>query len=249
MDVYQGSKKNKHIKKTLMELYVTDLARKQRHNLRWAEHHLLGFDRKIIKSYLSHNPVKKLHIGCGYNILNDWLNSDYDPKSLSILQLDVRRHFPFERNTFNYVYSEHVIEHVTFSEGLHMLKECYRILKHNGKLRISTPDLSFLIELYENEKSDLQKKYIQWATDHFIEYAPYYDATFVINNFVRNWGHKFIYDKNVLCFSMEKAGFKKVTLCDLNQSEDDQLKNLENEGRMPPDYLKLESIILEGTKP
>jgi len=235
-------------KKLLNSLYITDFATKQLHSIRLAKRNLLSIDRKIIKSYFKQNPVKKLHIGCGTNILRSWLNSEYYPKSASILHLDATRSFPFEDNSFDYVFSEHMIEHITFTEGIYMLTECYRILKGKGKLRISTPDLSFLIELYGEEKSDLQREYIQWSSDSFIEWAPYYDATFVINNFVRDWRHKFIYDKETLRSSLEKAGFEKVKKFNLNKSEDDELKNLENEGRMPTGYLRLESLTLEGTK-
>jgi hypothetical protein len=47
---------------------------------------------------------------------------------------------------------------------------------------------------------------------------------------------------------MEKAGFTGITRFALNQSEDDSLRNLENEKRLPSGFLKLESMTLEGKK-
>ena len=82
-----------------------------------------------------------------------------------------------------------MIEHISFSQGLLMLSECYRVLKEKGKIRISTPNLCFLLELYKADKSDFQKEYIRWSTETFIPDAPYDDAIFVVNNFVRDWGH------------------------------------------------------------
>ena len=70
---------------------------------------------KIKQRYFSKNSVKKLHIGCGSNILDGWLNSDYYPPLASVLHLDATKRFPFEDNTFDYVFSEHVIEHIAFS--------------------------------------------------------------------------------------------------------------------------------------
>ena len=61
-----------------------------------------------------------------------------------------------------------MIEHITYPQGIFMMSECYRILKANGKIRISTPNLAFLIDLYNKDKSDLQQEYIKWATDQFI---------------------------------------------------------------------------------
>jgi SAM-dependent methyltransferase len=46
----------------------------------------------------------------------------------------------FEDNTFDFVYSEHFFEHLFLEEAFELLKECYRILKPNGVIRISVPD-------------------------------------------------------------------------------------------------------------
>ena len=205
-------------------------------------------DRAIINRYFCQREVKKLHIGCGWYTLKGWLNSDLEPCSNNIIYLDAREPFPFPDESFHFIFSEHMIEHISYTEGLRMLNECCRVLKNKGKIRISTPDLAFLIELYRLDKSELQSEYIRWATDSFIKSAPYYDDTFVINNFVRDWGHLFIYDEKTLRSSLEKAGFTSVTRWLLNKSDDDSLQNLENEERMPGGFLQLETLSLEGTK-
>jgi predicted SAM-dependent methyltransferase len=205
-------------------------------------------DRSIVEHYFAENEITKLHLGCGSELLEGWLNSDLSPSSNRILRLDATDPFPFPDETFDYVFSEHMIEHNSYSNGLAMLNECYRVLKDNGKIRISTPDLSFLIDLYNQDKSVLQREYIEWATDTFINSAPYYDDTFVINNFVRDWGHLFIYDERTLRLALEKSGFTAITRCNLNESDNEELKQLENENRMPKGFLKLESFTLEAIK-
>jgi predicted SAM-dependent methyltransferase len=209
---------------------------------------ITGVDRKIIEQYLGQQKTKKLHLGCGNNIIEGWLNSDLFPESNRVVHIDAKETYPFDDETFDYIFSEHLIEHVSYEKGQHMLNECFRVLKDGGRIRISTPDLSFLISLYQSEKSELQKNYIRWATEAFIDGAPCCEDTFVVNNFVRNWGHTFIYDEKVLRFSLEKTGFKEITKCNLNKSEDKILRNLENEKRMPGGFLRLESFTLEGTK-
>jgi len=208
----------------------------------------MRLDNPIIENYLAKHKERKLHIGCGRNIRADWLNSDFYPRSGDVIHLDATGIFPFDNDTFDYIFSEHMIEHVSYLNGFKMLGECHRVLRNNGKIRISTPDLQFLIDLYRADKSGLQIEYIKWATDNFIEGAPYYDDTFVINNFVRDWGHLFIYDEKTLRISLERAGFTNITKCELNESKDEALQNLENEKRMPKGFLKLESFTLEGTK-
>lgn len=44
------------------------------------------------------------------------------------------------------------------------------------------------------------------------------------------------------------AGFAKITKCDLQESQDAALRNLANETRMPPGFLRLETLTLEGSK-
>lgn len=205
-------------------------------------------EQSIIKEYLSQNGSKKLHIGCCDHLIGGWLNSDIIPTSEHVLRMDACKRFPFDDEVFSYVFSEHTIEHMTYRDGLAMLKESHRVLHIDGKIRISTPDLRFLIDLYQDNKTDLQTEYIQWATKHFIPDAPHADDTFVINNFVRDWGHLFIYDEKTLRSSLESVGFTDIVRCELNDSEHDELRNLENDARMPVGMMALESFSLEATK-
>jgi predicted SAM-dependent methyltransferase len=46
----------------------------------------------------------------------------------------------FEDNTFDFIFSEHFLEHLFLDEAFELLKECYRILKPNGVVRIVVPD-------------------------------------------------------------------------------------------------------------
>lgn len=205
-------------------------------------------DAKFIDRYMNQEGVKKLQLGCGFNILEGWLNSDYEPKSRGLIRIDATQSYRFADDTFDYIFSEHLIEHLSFEQGQFMLKECFRILKDGGKIRISTPDLAFLIALYRTDKSELQKEYIKWSTQEFISGAPLCEDTIVINNYVRDWGHKFIYDEKILRFSLQEAGFKDIRKFALSESEDSAFRDLENEQRMPEGFLRLESMTLEGTK-
>jgi predicted SAM-dependent methyltransferase len=244
------------IKSLLARIYLDELVsnllseyRRNRYFAIWRiKRNWAKVDNNIIDNYFADHEIRKLHIGCGHHILKGWLNSDYYPQSTQILHLDATKPFPFKDGEFDYVFSEHMIEHITYSEGLHMSAECRRVLKPNGTLRIATPNLSFLVALYQNDmKTDLQKDYIKWSTDQHIPSAPSYEAIFIINNFMRDWEHKFIYDEKTLRYSLENAGFAKIAKRNVNHSEDENLRNLENEGRMPAGFLEFESIILEAT--
>jgi predicted SAM-dependent methyltransferase len=205
--------------------------------------------KKIIREYLFANKIKKLQLGCGDNLFNSWLNSDMFPGK-NVIYLDVTKKFPFDDSTFDYVFSEHLIEHLDYAQGFEMLKECFRIIKPGGKIRISTPDLKFLIELYNEKKTKLQKDYLIWATKSFLKNINQYEDTFVINNFFKNWGHNFIYDFKVLRKSLEDTGFINITRFGLGKSNDPNLVGLESHGkRIGEKYNNLETFVIEGTKP
>lgn len=217
---------------------------------------LRGPERKLLREYLGAPGAKKLHVGCGDHLIEGWLNCDLLTGWLNeqiqqgkpVYPLDAVRPYPFANNTFDAVFSEHMLEHVSYEDGSQMLAECYRVLKPGGHIRITTPDLKFLIRLYGIQKTDLQEQYIKWASEEFLD-GRYPTDTFIINNFFRNWGHSFIYDEAALRQSMIHAGFVDVSLQPLGESPHFDLRNLEHEDRMPPGFLRLESMTLEAMKP
>jgi predicted SAM-dependent methyltransferase len=225
------------------------MAKTLRGVMRQTARRITRFDTAITRQYFVEHKTRKLHLGCGNNLLSGWLNSDLEPSSRRAIRIDVTKRFPFADATFDYVFSEHMIEHIPYAKGMLMLRECFRVTKPGGRIRISTPDLTFLMQIRRREKSELQQAYIRWATEHFIPDAPVYDETFVINNFVRNWGHAFIYDERVMRYSLAQAGFGNILRCDLRESDDPQLRQLENERRMPEGFVRLESFTLEASRP
>jgi predicted SAM-dependent methyltransferase len=209
---------------------------------------ILAQTRPVQEIIVVKSKEPKLHIGCGDHALPGWLNTDQFPNTGDIMHLDATRPFPFNNETFDYVFSEHMIEHLPYPDGLKMLAECHRVLKPSGKIRISTPNLALLIDIARANKSDLQRAYIKCASRTFIDGAPEDNETFVINNFVRDRGHTFIYDENTLRGAMTSVGFAQITKFDLQESRDVALRDLENETSMPPGFLRLETLTLEGTK-
>ena len=166
--------------------------------------------------------------------------------------MDATKKFPFEDCTFDYVYSEHFIEHVDYTTGLEVLRECFRVLKRGGKIRVTTPDLKFLMRLYDTEKTELERMYIKNILSSFYynrEGDEYPDA-FILNNNFRAWGHRFIYDCKTLSDSLKICGFINVKSCPFGDSDDPHLRGLEFHNRgLEDEFRKLESMTIEATKP
>lgn len=201
-----------------------------------------------MQNYLLQNTVKKLQVGSGPNVLPGWLNTCKNPEVPGVYFLDITQRSPFNDNTFDYVFSEHMIEHMTYVDGIAMLRECYRIMKPGARIRISCPDINFLIRL-ANNPSDQDIEYIKWASQHFTPWAPYTDGIFVLNNFVRDFHHIFIYNPKTLEKSLTMTGFTDFTWHNIKESSDPHLCNLENDKRMPAGFLQIETMTVEAIKP
>ncbi len=209
------------------------------------------FRRRIMKSYLESNKIKKLQIGAGPTTLPGWLSTDIAPASYRSAYLDATERFPFADNTFDYVFSEHMIEHVPWHKGLFMLKECRRALKPRGTIRLATPDLEVLIGLYMQKGNALNERYIEWITDNFLKDVNAYKASFVINNAFRNWGHQFLYDGDLLAMAMQEAGLTNIRRCSLGESNDENLRGIESHGENAnnDDMTRFETMVFEGECP
>lgn len=226
-----------------------DIYRIVRSELLALKRRLTGVDKKTINRYFQSNATYGLHIGCGHNHIPHFINSDISPTSSEIIRIDATRTLPFQDNSLDYIFSEHMIEHLSHGKGLHMLRECRRVLKVGGTIRISTPDLARIAALSREDLTDLESRYVAWSNGKFLPSVPSDDPTFVVNNFFRDWGHQFIYTRRTLSFSMKQCGFTNIVSCRLNESSIKALRGLENESRMPEGFLAFETFTLEATNP
>jgi predicted SAM-dependent methyltransferase len=206
--------------------------------------------KRIVKQYFKEYKVKKLHIGSNTTVLDGWLCSDICPQTKESIYLDATIKFPFDECSFHYVYSEHMIEHISRGAGLFMLKECFRVLKPNGKIRIATPDLSKIISLYSNKDTSFGCDYIKWITDNFIPDTSEYNPLIVLNTMFRNWSHCFLYDADFLEKTLIEAGFSNITRLKINESSDLNLKRIERHHLNVNNFemVEFETLIFEATK-
>lgn len=240
----------------LRRIHVDDCVRNVRGDISlagkrliWGVRRNLGRnDKHLIQEYLKCHKTRLLQVGCGKNSLKGWLNSDLYPEDHGVLHLNATKGFPFDSGVFDYVYSEHMIEHVAYAQACNMASECFRILRPGGRIRISTPNMQFLLDIYSNPSVELHAAYIDWSKQIFLGENCGIGATHVVNNFFRDWGHQFIYDERSLSDLLSRSGFSDIHRCEVNCSEDPHFCGLENENRMPNGFLALESLIIEARK-
>jgi len=92
----------------------------------------------------------RLHIG-GKQVHPEWKIFDIEPRPEVDFLGDAADLSQFENNSIECIYASHVLEHFhhNLNDSLLMtLAEWYRVLKPDGQLLVSVPDLSVLCRLY-----------------------------------------------------------------------------------------------------
>ena len=211
-----------------------------------------GFKQRsesVIATYLREQPLKRLQIGAGSSRRAGWLNTDIEPGD-GLAFLDATERFPLNDDSFQYVASEHVIEHLTYDQGKVMIAESFRVLAPGGKVRIATPNLLRFIELFQPNKSEQTERFIagklawhEWPKDPS-------SPAIILNLQMSSWGHKFMYDPETLSGVLQRAGFQDVQQFELNESDDEHLRDIEARDTGVHAHVNAhETMVIQAEKP
>jgi predicted SAM-dependent methyltransferase len=172
------------------------------------------FRRAPAASPTSTGPIR-LHVGCGQEAIAGWVNIDNQPLPGVDRVLDVRGGLPF--SGVEAIYAEHFIEHLAFEDGLAFLAECRRVLAPEGVLRLSTPNLDWVLTTH-----------YRWQDvtppDRVLDCMK-------LNRAFHAWGHQFLYNQETLGAALKSAGFAHVTFHRYGESERPELRGLERHER------------------
>ena len=106
--------------------------------------------------------MKYLNVGCGKKFSTDtiWENIDMVSHSKHVRSYNLIKGFPYSDNSFDAVYHCQVLEHIPKEEAANFLKECLRVLKPGGILRVVVPDLQNIMQEYQRlpRKKDMNIK-------------------------------------------------------------------------------------------
>lgn len=96
-----------------------------------------------------HKKLNYLNVGCGEKYHLDWTNVDIYSEDPNIISHNLLEGIPFENERFDVVYHSQVLEHFTKEKAFVFLKECYRVLKKDGIIRVVVPDLENVVDEYK----------------------------------------------------------------------------------------------------
>jgi predicted SAM-dependent methyltransferase len=89
-----------------------------------------------------------LNLGCGSRFQPAWTNINFTSSSEGVIAHNLKQGIPFPDESFDVVYHSHVLEHFTRIEADPFIKECYRVLRPHGILRVVVPDLEEIAKMY-----------------------------------------------------------------------------------------------------
>ena len=181
----------------------------------------------LVSRYMKAHSVRKLQIGAHVCVMPGWLNTDLYPQSIRSVTLDATKTFPFSETSFDYVFSEHQMEHIGYEDALVMLSECRRILRPGGKIRIAIPSLDQMVQLFGPSRIALQDQYIRHVASLCYPGAQNPSPCFAMNAAFMNWGHRFLWDQATLRNTLETKGFAHVRFFAPGQSDDPNLTGIE----------------------
>ncbi len=225
----------------------------------------------------------KLHLGCGLTAPQTWLNVDGSrnawlaqrPILRSIARTlgmvpkyadevkwptnvtihDIRKPLPWADGTFVAVYASHVLEHMYLGQARRLLKECARVLKPGGVVRMVVPDLRACVEDYVARREvdgytgkaagldapgDVLNRRLLF---HDLEPAGGRNPVMTYYNLVNNFHHhKWMYDEETLAARLAEAGFKDIRRMGFGESRIDGILDVERRERVEGGNLAVEGV-------
>jgi predicted SAM-dependent methyltransferase len=123
---------------------------------------------------------------------------------------DVRHGLPWDTGTIRFIYSAHLLEHLTQRDGMNLLLECHRVLQSGGLLRIVVPDLRILALGYIDETANITdtSESSSRAAQRFLELVGMHAGEAVST---RN-PHRWMYDAQSLGRTLAEAGFVDISV-------------------------------------
>ncbi|MEV7120610.1 class I SAM-dependent methyltransferase [Kitasatospora griseola] len=160
-------------------------------------------------------------------------------------QLDIGRPLPFADRSVDWVYAEHLIEHVPLGTAVHWLAEVRRILRPGGVLRLTTPDLARYIDGYLDGNEQFFRRHRRRLRTMRVGPPMPERRAFMLNQIFYHFGHRWIYDEAELRHVLDRAGYHEFAI----ERREFQIGVRSDVADLDTAFRKDESIYLEAVAP
>jgi hypothetical protein len=156
---------------------------------------------------LAMSKTVQLHLGCGRNYLDGWINIDLVGVKTD-LDWDIRRPLPFKDGTVDAMFLEHVFEHMNYGSVFGVLEHLRSALRSGGVLRVGVPDAGMYARMYVEEPERLRTWRWGRAT-----------SLLALREVFQEHGHVTAWDGPTMQFVLEQAGFPNAQVSMPGRSE------------------------------
>lgn len=167
-----------------------------------------------------------LNLGCGEDHYPGWVNADRFRTAFLISRLggllrgqyrlpgwvlDARARWNCPDDYWEGIYTEHMLEHLSYDEVIGTLREMLRTLQPGGWARIVLPDLRHYVDFYNGTRVD----------EEFASRFAY--GAEAIAFLTQKWGHVSVWDATLLSEVLKEIGFVKISEVSYRRGTDQRL--------------------------
>jgi predicted SAM-dependent methyltransferase len=186
-----------------------------------------------------------LNLGCGDCLYPGWVNADRFRTGYWIKQfgglvqrrlrfpdwfLDAGSRWKCADDHWEGIYTEHMLEHLSYREGVAVMREMLRTLRPGAWARIIVPDLGRFIDFYNGDRRDPE----------YVERFAF--GAEAISFLTQNFGHVSVWDATLLQAVLTEVGFAEVRIVSYGAGTDTRIVK-DSPGR------RWESVYVEVQKP
>ncbi len=217
----------------------------------WPEEHLANINGTYTSNKLALRPVSGslqehetghpepasgeplyIQLGCGKNRLQGWMNLDMPV-------FDITRPLPWNDQSVDALFLEHVIEHIPTNQAYAFMKEAWRTLKPGGILRLTFPDLLRI-------SRESTPEYIRFLQAHGWGNGTPGSA---LESIITNHGHKAIWTRDTMLATLRSIGFE-ASEQRIGESPYPHIRHLDQRNHLlGPVIYRLETTCIEAVKP
>lgn len=176
---------------------------------------------------IKQNKKRWIDIGCGRNFEEGFLYLDNFPKKF-VKRENRKKYFKIDLlhatnqqlhplGKFDLVRMQHVLEHFSFEEGLIVMRNVAKLLKKEGIILITVPDLQVNIQKYIRKEYKDWKVFNWWAWKRIPKNSPesFYFSVFAYS--LQITPHKWCFDYEGLRYILKATRlFKNIKSIKLN---------------------------------
>jgi predicted SAM-dependent methyltransferase len=195
-----------------------------------------------------------LNLGCGHVTPQRWINVDGSKRawlasrlplvnrtlvflgvlpptefSNNVQYANLSRRFPWADESVDGIYMGEILEHFTREGGDHVLRECYRVLRKDGTIRIRVPDNARFWQNYLDDYYAVKKQpRAEWNLHHSRWVEKFFRDILVRRSLhsITHY-HKWMYDEVSLILLLESTGFRDANRLEFHKSKLPDIENVE----------------------